>query len=71
LLCLHQIQIFSYGASKQAPQSRVPTIKAPFGSKTATDFDAPDLDVDLYQDDLHAPDIGENITFEDKNITIN
>ena len=57
-----ELSIFSYGTSKHRPQSSFATFKAPFGSKVNTDFDAPDVNEELYQDDLHAPDIGKSIT---------
>ncbi len=50
--------IHSYGASKQPPHSSLETIRVPFGSKVPTDFDAPDVDEELYEDDVRAPDIG-------------
>ncbi len=50
--------IHSYGASKQPTHSSLETIRVPFGSKVPTDFDAPDVDEELYEDDVRAPDIG-------------
>jgi hypothetical protein len=50
--------IHSYGVSKQPPHSSLETIRVPFGSKVPTDFDAPDVDEELYEDDVRAPDIG-------------
>jgi hypothetical protein len=57
-----QVPIFislSYGTSERAPHTSVETIRVPFGSKTGTDFDAPDVGVELYGDDLQAPDLGK------------
>jgi hypothetical protein len=51
--------VFSHGSSSQGPKSHLETIKAPFGTKISTDFDAPDVNLDLYADDFHSPDIGK------------
>ena len=56
----------SHGPSRRPPHSKLETISVPFGSKITTDFDAPDADVELYEDDFHAPDVGMKIEFNFK-----
>ena len=57
----------SHGTSRRPPHTKQETIRVPFGSKVATDYDAPDVGVELYEDDLHAPDVGMAIKLNLKN----